>query len=155
MSNDQEILDDLIFFSRSGDFEELKQVNAQPELFITKNDVGNTALHMASANNHVDIVEYIIQQLKQWKPEEMRSLVNTTNEQGNTALHWAALNGHLAVVELLLKNKADKTPIYEAQQHGHEKVAEHFLLTMIEEEPEEPVDEENQFVEKGYDQQNQ
>lgn len=56
MSNDQEILDDLIFFSRSGDLEELKQVNARPELYITKNDVGNTALHMASANNHIGTI---------------------------------------------------------------------------------------------------
>jgi hypothetical protein len=41
------------------------------------------------------------------------------------------------------------TPIYEAQQHEHEKVAEFFLDTMIEEEPEAPLPEDEQYVETG------
>ncbi|KAI9263218.1 ankyrin repeat-containing domain protein [Phascolomyces articulosus] len=159
MANNQEILDDVIYCARAGELEDLQSTKPSAEYYIQKNDSGNTALHMASANNHVDIVEWIIQQLKEWKPEEIKALVDTKNEQGNTPLHWAALNGHLPVVEFLVKNGADckikneagKTPIYEAQQRGHEKVAEFFLLTMIDEEPDEPVDEESQFVENGYE----
>jgi hypothetical protein len=41
------------------------------------------------------------------------------------------------------------SPIYEAQQRNHEKIAEFFLNTMIEEEPEEPLAEDEQFVETG------
>ena len=41
------------------------------------------------------------------------------------------------------------TPIYEAQQRNHEKIAEFFLNTMIEEAPEEPLPEDEQFVETG------
>lgn len=41
------------------------------------------------------------------------------------------------------------TPIYEAQNKSHEKIAEFFLNTMIEEAPEEPLEEDEQFVETG------
>jgi hypothetical protein len=41
------------------------------------------------------------------------------------------------------------SPIYEAQQRNHEKIAEFFLETMVEEEPEAPLAEEEQFVETG------
>ncbi|KAI9317530.1 ankyrin repeat-containing domain protein [Dichotomocladium elegans] len=146
----QEILEDVIYCARYGELDDLKATNVGPEYLIEKNDLGNTPLHMASANNHADVVEYIIEQLKAWKPTEIKAFSNVQNAEGNTPLHWAALNGHLAVVKLLIKNKSEKTPIYEAQQHSHEKVAEFFLETMIEEEPSEPVDEDEQFVENGY-----
>ena len=41
------------------------------------------------------------------------------------------------------------TPIYEAQQRNHEKIAEFFLNTMIDEAPEEPLAEDEQYVETG------
>lgn len=41
------------------------------------------------------------------------------------------------------------TPIYEAQQRNHEEIAEFFLNTMIEEAPEEPLAEDQQYVETG------
>ncbi|KAG2220904.1 hypothetical protein INT45_013033 [Circinella minor] len=159
MADNQELLEDIIYCARYGELDDIKSSKPAAEYYITKNDVGNTALHMASANGHTEIVEWIVEQLKEWKPEEIKDMVNIKNEQGNTPLHWAALNGHLAPVEILVKNGADckikneagKTPIYEAQQRSHEKVAEFFLLTMIDEEPEGPVDEEDQFIEKGFE----
>ncbi|RCH86059.1 hypothetical protein CU098_010077, partial [Rhizopus stolonifer] len=62
------------------------------------------------------------------------------------------------VVELLVKNGGDckiknnmnLTPIYEAQQREHEAIAEYFLNTMIEEAPEEPLEEDKQYVETGF-----
>lgn len=53
MAANQELLEDLIYCARYGEFEDLKESKAAPELFITKDEDGNTALHMASANNHL------------------------------------------------------------------------------------------------------
>ncbi|KAI8340657.1 ankyrin repeat-containing domain protein [Chlamydoabsidia padenii] len=161
MAANQELLEDLIYCARYGEFEDLKESKAAPELYITKDEDGNTALHMASANNHIDIVNFIIEQLKTLGSEQLTGFVNVRNEQGNTPLHWAALNGHLEVVKVLVTNGADckiknvveKTPIYEAQQRNHEKIAEFFLDTMIEEEAkndsDEEMDEDEQYVETG------
>ncbi|CAO3649090.1 unnamed protein product [Mucor fragilis] len=157
MADHQELLDDLVYFARAGELDDLKEVKALPENFVEKDDTGKTALHMASANNHVDIVKYIVEQLSTLDDKKRIELINTKNEQGNTPLHWAALNGNLEVVELLvkaggdckIKNEMNISPIYEAQQRNHEKIAEFFLQTMIDEEPEEPLAEDEQFVETG------
>jgi Ankyrin repeats (3 copies) len=52
----------------------------------------NTGLHMAAANNHVNVVRYLLEDLHH---------PFTTNSSGNTPLHWAAANGHGEVVEYL------------------------------------------------------
>ncbi|KAI9476491.1 MAG: ankyrin repeat-containing domain protein [Benjaminiella poitrasii] len=157
MADHAELLDDLIYYARAGDLEEVKELKTSPETFVEKDETGKTALHMASANNHVDVVAYIVEQLSTLDEKKKAELINTKNDQGNTALHWAALNGHYDVVEILVKNGADCkiknnmniSPIYEAQQRNHEKIAEFFLNTMIEDEPEEPVAEDEQYVETG------
>ncbi|KAI7862334.1 ankyrin repeat-containing domain protein [Spinellus fusiger] len=150
------VMEDVMYCSRYGEWEELKEIKPSPEVYVQGDESGNTALHMASANNHVQIVELILEQLSLLSLP-LVGLVNSQNKEGNTPLHWAALNGHLDVVQLLVKagadcktkNEAGRTPIYEAQQHNHEKVAEFFLLTMIEEAPEEPTDEDEECVETG------
>lgn len=155
MADHAELLDDLIYFARAGELDDLKETKVSPEMYVEKDDTGKTALHMASANNHLDIVKYIVEQLATL--DNKVELVNTKNEEGNTPLHWAALNGNLEVVEVLvnnggdckIKNNVNRTPIYEAQQRNHEKIAEFFLNTMIEEEPEEPLEEDEQYVETG------
>lgn len=52
MATNNELLDDVIFAARSGDLDDLKNANPIADYFVTKNDMGNTALHMASANGH-------------------------------------------------------------------------------------------------------
>lgn len=52
MALNQELLDDVIYCARYGELEELRNANPAPEYYIEKNEAGNTALHMASANNH-------------------------------------------------------------------------------------------------------
>ncbi|KAI7873282.1 ankyrin repeat-containing domain protein [Mucor mucedo] len=145
----EELLDDLIYFARAGELEDLKETKVSPQLYLEKDESGKTALHMASANNHLEIVKYIVEQLNTLESAEKIALINTKNTEGNTPLHWAALNGNLEVVELLVKNNMNLTPIYEAQNRSHEKIAEFFLNTMIEEAPEEPLEEDEQFVETG------
>ena len=53
MTDHAELLDDIIYFSRAGELDDLKELKASPELFVEKDDTGKTAIHMASANNHV------------------------------------------------------------------------------------------------------
>ncbi|CAL5071368.1 unnamed protein product [Urochloa decumbens] len=78
---------------------------------------GRTALHMASANGHIAVVEYLIQN---------GANVNATNLEKNTPLHWACLNGHIEVIKALISagasvsalNSHEKTPMDEAVTKG-------------------------------------
>jgi ankyrin repeat protein len=53
MADNQELLDDLIYFARAGELEDFKETKVEPKLYVTKDESGKTALHMASANNHL------------------------------------------------------------------------------------------------------
>ncbi|XP_025617349.1 ankyrin repeat-containing protein P16F5.05c isoform X2 [Arachis duranensis] len=75
------------------------------------------ALHMAAANGHIEIVEYLIGQGVD---------LNVANEEKNTPLHWACLNGHVEVVKKLIMaganvgvlNSHERTPMDEAVTRG-------------------------------------
>ncbi|KAF0546653.1 ankyrin [Gigaspora margarita] len=137
----EEITEEIIACARYGELSELQDIiKSYPVACLASRDTsGNTALHMASANGYINIVEYIIQTLETLE----NGIVNVQNELGNTPLHWSALNGHIEVVTLLvsngadvkIKNKAGRTAMYEAQQNNHEKVVE-YLLSKIEPEKE-------------------
>lgn len=89
---------------------------------------GNTALHRAAANGHVDTVRLLAARGAGWR----------TNANGSTPLHWAAVNGHAPVVAALLegwdaeldvlaKNAVGKSALTEAINHGHEDLARALL----------------------------
>ncbi|CAG8482832.1 12566_t:CDS:10 [Acaulospora morrowiae] len=134
----EDVIDDVIADARYGDLENLRvTINSlSVEYLLAKDEFGNTALHMASANGHADVVEYIIRTVGSL--EENVIVINAQNESGNTPLHWGALNGHEKVVELLvtngadakIKNRAGRTAMYEAQQNNHDKIVEFLLSTM-------------------------
>ncbi|CAL5425436.1 unnamed protein product [Camellia sinensis] len=77
----------------------------------------STSLHMASANGHLDIVDYLIRNGVD---------VNASNVEKNTPLHWACLNGHIEVVKNLILagasvsvlNSHERTPMDEAVSRG-------------------------------------
>ncbi|RZC83413.1 hypothetical protein C5167_046202 [Papaver somniferum] len=52
-----------------------------------------SALHMAAANGHLGIVEYLIKSGVD---------LNVCNAEKNTPLHWACLNGRIEVVKNLI-----------------------------------------------------
>ncbi|GAA6014056.1 hypothetical protein JCM10207_000222 [Rhodosporidiobolus poonsookiae] len=84
-----------------------------------KNHNGNTALHLAAANGHADLVQYLL-------PKLPSSALSAQNSSLSTPLHWAALNYHLSVLEALcpllpleafsIKNHHGKTAVQEAEE---------------------------------------
>ncbi|KAK0739430.1 ankyrin repeat-containing domain protein [Apiosordaria backusii] len=117
----EEEIDDLIYLARVGEKDELSTLISEiierstSEPKPTGADIlaaavdesnKNTSLHMASANGHVEIIEYILSQFTSAPKEQKQAFLDATNEFGNTGLHWAALNGHLPVVKLLVDNGA-------------------------------------------------
>ncbi|SCU93078.1 LANO_0E02960g1_1 [Lachancea nothofagi CBS 11611] len=144
---DQEDQDAIILDARSGDLESLKDIFTNlvdPKLIVTCRDAHtkSTALHMAAANGHVQVIEYFAS-LVESIPEESVKWVNSQNETGNTALHWASLNGKLDCVQVLcdklgadpfLRNTFDHDAIFEAERGSHEEV-ETFYLKKYDVEP--------------------
>ncbi|KAF9167664.1 hypothetical protein DFQ26_003628 [Actinomortierella ambigua] len=142
---DAEHLEELIECARYGELEEIQAVvqadgEKAKKLLSRQGEYGKTPLHMAAANGHLDMVNYLLEIITP-------GAVNTQNEQGNTALHWAATNGHAKVVEVLvtkgkanykIKNAAGHTAMYEAEIHEREQVVAWMLINT---EPEEELKE--------------
>lgn len=147
----EEFIECLLDMSRYGEFDELKEaLQYAVPLEVKSQKNGNTLLHMAAANGHYDIVEYLINDRV---PQEMVGIyINQKNTEGNTALHWAALNGHLKVVQFLyshgadgkIQNEAGHTPFYYAEVFQHQEVASFILSNTLYDDEEEDDEEEEQ-----------
>jgi ankyrin repeat protein len=82
-----------------------------------------TPFHGAARNGHLDICQYILENLGNISP---------TDWHGGTPLHDAAYNGHLEVFKFIMekmdeKNPKDwsgKTPFHNAAWNGHLKICE-------------------------------
>ncbi|XP_067142958.1 ankyrin repeat domain-containing protein 6-like [Centruroides vittatus] len=79
---------------------------------IEPDEEGRTALHLAAANGHVDIVKILL---------HYGAKVNTADVAGYTPLHQASTEGHVEVVRLLLKNGSH----VDAQDEHHGNTALH------------------------------
>ncbi|EDO19373.1 hypothetical protein Kpol_1002p18 [Vanderwaltozyma polyspora DSM 70294] len=160
---DQEDQDAIVADARAGDVESLQEVFTtliDPSLMISCRDsVSNsTALHMAAANGHLGMIQYLLEMAKNNGDEEkLKEFVNATNETGNTALHWAALNGKLDVVQLLcdeydadpfIRNQFGHDSIYEAENNGKEEV-ETYFLKKYDVEPESDDEDEDETQQEG------
>lgn len=137
-----DVLDDVLFAARAGELQELQELAKQlsvDQLLAVKDEYSeSTPLHMASANNHLDVVQWLLEQAQQASDPAtaLSQLVNAKNSSGNTPLNWASLNGHLEVVKVLceqgkadafIQNEAGHDAIYEAQCAGHEEVIDYLL----------------------------
>ncbi|PKS07235.1 hypothetical protein jhhlp_005837 [Lomentospora prolificans] len=142
----EEEIDDLIFFSRAGDNQELedsvkqlaeREKSSAAEIISAARDEGkSTCLHMATGNGHLETVKILLAHFSERPKAEKQEYVDAPNEYGNTALHWAALGGHLDVVKLLAEehgatqavaNDRNYVALDLAQFNGHEDVAAYFL----------------------------
>ena len=88
--------------ARFGELEDMKNAlkDADKDFDYNLKDFGgNTALHMSCANGHLNIVKYLI--------EDLKCDINCKNNSNNTPLHWAAINGQKDIVCYLLDKNAD------------------------------------------------
>ena len=144
-------IDDLLYFTRTGDKEELEQSlgeiaqrtgSSQNQVLCASavSSTGNTVLHYASANGHRDILQLLLGKLELNKSTisddaESKRFINSANAEGNTALHWAAYNGHLEVVKQLItvgadmwrKNSAGHLAMFEAERADKTDVVQYLL----------------------------
>ncbi|RDA95904.1 hypothetical protein CP533_5207 [Ophiocordyceps camponoti-saundersi (nom. inval.)] len=136
-------IDDVMYFSRAGETEDLHEtlaVLAEREkvspveiIEAVKDEGGSTPLHMATGNGHLETTRSILS-LFDSSPSKQKFL-DHGNEHGNTALHWAALGGHLAIVELLLSygasaacvNESGCLPFDMALRNDRQQVVDFFL----------------------------
>ena len=115
--------------TRRGD---LGTVNAllkdHPELVLSQETNGATALHWAALLGRKEVAELLLAN---------KAEVDARDSGGETPLLWAAYKGQKDVVELLLANKASvkakdrsgATPLHAAAQYGHTDVVELLLAS--------------------------
>ncbi|XP_030959587.1 ankyrin repeat-containing protein P16F5.05c isoform X1 [Quercus lobata] len=128
----------LLEAARYDDLDDVVSLASSGVSLDSKDSLGRTALHMAAANGHLDVVEYLINRgvvmiVKLLKEQFCEFLVllyeqdlNAINEEKNTPLHWACLNGHIEVVKKLILaganvtelNSYERTPMDEAVSGG-------------------------------------
>ncbi|EYU45456.1 hypothetical protein MIMGU_mgv1a015521mg [Erythranthe guttata] len=82
-------IDAFLEAARYDDIDDVTSIASAGVPLDSKDLEGRTALHMASANGHLDIVDYLIRN---------GADVNACNTEKNTPLHWACLNGHIEVL---------------------------------------------------------
>ena len=130
-------------------------IGEEPELVPDARDgFGNTALHMAAANGHAEVVRVLLSR-KGSAPfsargaDAFQAFLDARNESGNTALHWAAQNNRAAVVRLLceagarvdIPNASGKTPLNEANMRAYEDV----IVELLKATPDEVIDREQRL----------
>ncbi|KMZ58875.1 putative Ankyrin repeat-containing protein [Zostera marina] len=116
---------DLLDAARYNDFEDMMSFVEGGVSLDCKDREGRTALHMAAANGHHAMVDYIL---------DKGADINVCNSENNTPLHWACLNGHVEVIKSMITrgadvsklNRHDRTPIDEAVMNGKLEVIDAF-----------------------------
>ncbi|KAI9598206.1 ankyrin repeat-containing domain protein [Syncephalis fuscata] len=126
--NNSDLATEALSCARYDESEELVQIlDANPRVLLHElcDTNGNTPLHMACANGHLDIVTLLCRRFP------LSEDINAQNGEGNTALHWAALNGHEAVI----KNHNGCSAMTEAQGQGQDAIVTE-LLALIDDDTE-------------------
>ncbi|XP_047050229.1 ankyrin-1-like [Lolium rigidum] len=97
----------------------LKRMAKRVDLRRAKDAEGQTALHFAAGNGHLDMCKFLV--------EESGLDVNSARKTGETPMFYAALGGKVQVMRYLLDHGADpampqergSTPLHNAAEEGH------------------------------------
>ena len=137
----------LLLAAASNNLHALKKHLFQGVSLYQHDDHGTTALYYAAENNHIDIVQFILKEIKhiqndgtttdaalQYSSEYINAAPTTT---GATPLYISIQEGHHAVFLLLLEHNADPTlpttsgvaPIHAASYSGMEGYLKPLLLS--------------------------
>ncbi|BEJ15158.1 hypothetical protein CspHIS471_0409250 [Cutaneotrichosporon sp. HIS471] len=95
-------LEDLVLSARYGDLEDVQafaDAYGWEAVSSARDDRGNSGLHMACGNGHLDVVKLILANVPS---SALPALISTKNEAGSPAVHWAVLNNHVACVQALV-----------------------------------------------------
>ncbi|CRH00298.1 methyltransferase, putative [Plasmodium relictum] len=92
----EEVIEDLIYYVRTDDIEEVKNIlqNENIHTINIKDENNNTLLHFACANNNIDMILFLLY--------ECSIDYNHFNSNGNTPLLWAIQNKHYEAIKELL-----------------------------------------------------
>lgn len=85
-------------------------LNSEGRINLTEKDEnGNTALHIASQNGHLNICKILLEHCATTEdsPSEAQ-LINEKNNKGNTALHYSIAYGYRAISDYLIVHGADE-----------------------------------------------
>jgi ankyrin repeat protein/tRNA A-37 threonylcarbamoyl transferase component Bud32 len=113
--------------AKSGDLEKVRLLlKDNPNLVSSKDNDGDTPLHLAVLKSHKDVAELLLAN---------KADVNAKSDNGGTPLHIAAYFGDKEIVQLLLASKADvnakdnsgATPLHVTAQEGRKEAAELLL----------------------------
>ena len=134
--------DYMLMSARGGDLDAVKEcLTEEVPINFQDTEMSNSALHLAAANGHQPVVEYLL---------DAGADINLQNQSMNTPLHWACLLGRIDIVKVLcdwhnkkpdsgvkadmnLKNSYGRIPMEEALQSGQTEIAEFLApLTKLE-----------------------
>ena len=104
---------------RSNNLDEMKRLSQGLDIF-SKDEDGNTALHIASANGNLDIVRFLLanknrvvlenEDIQAWHDEAFHvspELIDEWNGNNETPLYIAAKNGNMEMVKYLVEHGAN------------------------------------------------
>jgi ankyrin repeat protein len=91
-------MNSIIEMSKDGLFPEVRKLlEKDPDLALSRDEHGATALNYAAANGHTEVASVLI---------EYGADVDARDERGMTPLHWAAKENQVGMVEFLLSHRA-------------------------------------------------
>ncbi len=125
---ENELNDSFLLACENADLTLARSTLAKGADVSSRNNSGETALHLAVKSGDVRMVEFMI--------NEMRINVEICDAYGRTPLHWAAQQGNMPIVEALLlahahveaKDDMGVEPKIYAEMAGHRNLVRIFSL---------------------------